>query len=347
MGWIPWEPLKFTELMCPRASSVRQLTSPKPRGDCSSSRKPLRFQEGLLDRVAAEEGPQRIDGVTAAALRQDLAAVTQTGARREDPLGLEAGHEHVRRVDLAPQIAVVLRVVAAGEMPEGGAHVRARRGRHRHEFFRELSQHLGGVGGRHRVDRLVEGCQHDLPHVLQARVCIPALQQRLKKVLGNRLAGLVVSRHAVQCRGLPNPILEHLGGCLDEVPLHTGAGEHRKLGLRAELVHDVAKLVEERLDVAVGQQTWLALGRLREVADSGGDRHLPLPSALASRLKAKACRVAILALAGVHVHVEESDKGTRRSIGNLEGLDILMPRSLRHGFIGLELEAKQLLVDVE
>lgn len=40
-------------------------------------------------------------------------------------------------------------------------------------------------------------------------------------------------------------VLEHLGRRLDEVTLDGGAGEGGEGGERAEVVHDVAKLVEE------------------------------------------------------------------------------------------------------
>ena len=40
-------------------------------------------------------------------------------------------------------------------------------------------------------------------------------------------------------------VLEHLGGRLDEVTLDGGAGEGGEGGERAEVVHDVAELVEE------------------------------------------------------------------------------------------------------
>mmetsp|Transcript_34009 Transcript_34009/g.108133 ORF Transcript_34009/g.108133 Transcript_34009/m.108133 type:complete len:266 (-) Transcript_34009:865-1662(-) len=156
-----------------------------------------------------------------------------------------------------------------------------------------------------------------------------------------------MARHAVQCLGLPHPVLQHLRGGLHEVPLHTGAGKHRELCLRAQLVHHVAELVEEGLDVAVREQRGLLRGGLGEVADHGRHRHLPLAAVLARRLQAEAGGVAVLAVARVHVHVEVAHGALRVRVRDLERLHLLVPRGLLQLGVALELQAEQLLVDAE
>ena len=46
---------------------------------------------------------------------------------------------------------------------------------------------------------------------------------------------------------------KHLGRALDEIALNGGAREDGKVHLRADAVHDVAKLVEEGLHLVVTQ----------------------------------------------------------------------------------------------
>ena len=61
---------------------------------------------------------------------------------------------------------------------------------------------------------------------------------------------------------VPGPLLEHLRGRLDEVPLGGDAGEpHPLAGAAEHVVHEVAELVEQRDDVVVLHQP------AREVAD--------------------------------------------------------------------------------
>mmetsp|Transcript_54003 Transcript_54003/g.97243 ORF Transcript_54003/g.97243 Transcript_54003/m.97243 type:complete len:212 (+) Transcript_54003:286-921(+) len=197
--------------------------------------------------------------------------------------------------------------------------------RHRHQLLCEFCEHRRSVCRRHRVDRLVEGSQADLPHVQQAGVGISALQQRRQERLGDGGAGFVVPRHSLQCSGFPDPVLQHLRRGFYKVPLHTRACEHRQFGLRAQLVHHVPELVEERLDVPVRHQSWRVGGWFRKVAHRSSHRNLPRALVITTRLQAEAGSMAILPIPRVHVHVEVADQNIAGSISHLEGLDILVP----------------------
>src|SRR3954465_4483951 len=82
-------------------------------------------EERVLVRLAAEELAQQLVGVLAAPLGEDDVAVVASGLGIEDPFPREAG-EHVGGEHLAPEIAVVARVVPAHHVPEPRGEVRLR-----------------------------------------------------------------------------------------------------------------------------------------------------------------------------------------------------------------------------
>ena len=72
-----------------------------------------------------------------------------------------------------------------------------------------------------------------------------------------------------------NKFFQHLRRRFTEIRFHRDAADSSPRLLPAEdVVHQVAELVEENLHVAVFHQASIARGRLREIADEGGLRHL-------------------------------------------------------------------------
>lgn len=136
----------------------------------------------------------------------------------------------------------------------------------------------------------------------------------------------VVSGHSSQRLLLPHPVLKHLGGHLHKVRLHLGPTEVWKSGLTqtkiqlrepphtwwifmccacsdahlgADLVHDVAKLVEVSLHLMVLEQRGPAFPRLGKVCHHGCHWKSPLPVwSCAARLKAEAGCMAVLSFPG-------------------------------------------------
>ena len=68
-----------------------------------------------------------------------------------------------------------------------------------------------------------------------------------------------MSRHHLERLFFPAPVLQHLAGSLDEVPLHAGAGKPLGVGSGADEVHHVTELVEERLHLAAKTRTYLLI----------------------------------------------------------------------------------------
>lgn len=145
--------------------------------------------------------------------------------------------------------------------------------------------------------------------VTRTGVSEAGLDEFVEQLVGDGVSGLVVFGHPLQRLLFPNPVLQHLRRSLHKVALHMSPAEHgvvrlqthiywlvsstnyslsiynacRSAGyppedhtdLSAELVHDVAKLVEVRLHLVVLQERrsigcWLA-----EVGHHGRHWHLP------------------------------------------------------------------------
>ena len=112
---------------------------------------------------------------------------------------------------------------------------------------------------------------------------------------------VVVAREGRQHVGVPGPLLQHLAGRLDEVPLGGDAGEAGPLALAGEdVVDEVAELVEEGHDLVVLHQAPV------EVADEHALGELPAGDALD---QVELGRVLELALARVQVEVDPPDAG--------------------------------------
>lgn len=72
---------------------------------------------------------------------------------------------------------------------------------------------------------------------------------------------------------VPAPVLQHLGGQFYKVPFHRSAAEPGHRGFTADVVHDVAELMEEGLHLPELHQTVFALlGGPGEVAHHGRHR---------------------------------------------------------------------------
>ena len=83
--------------------------------------------------------------------------------------------------------------------------------------------------------------------------------------VGHRLAGLIVEREASQHFWLQDPMLEDLGGKLDEVAGDMGAGDTRIDDVRQHAVQAMAEFMKERTRVVDAQKTCLAIAALGEV----------------------------------------------------------------------------------
>ena len=107
--------------------------------------------------------------------------------------------------------------------------------------------------------------------------------------LADRFEGLEVAR----------PLLVNLRGRLDEIPLDVRAGVLAVVRLRQHAVQDVAELMEERLDLVVGEAVAI------EVGDEHRDRRAAYaPARAAHRPRG---RVRELALARVEIAVDAAD----------------------------------------
>ena len=177
-------------------------------------------------------------------------------------------------------------------------------------------------------------------------------EQRFEQVVGQRLAGLVVLGEGLQHAGVPDPVLEHLRGQLDEVQGGRGAGERAVVHLGEQVVQSVAELVEERLDVLVHHERGLVGRRRREVADHRDHRllHGAVVPDLA-REEAEAGEVLVLVVARVRVEVEGAEHLVAGLVPNLVALDVGVPEHAGLGGGGLRdvanLDAVERLGDVE
>ena len=307
-----------------------------------------RDPELLVERVrvhrAAEERAHFLIGLLEPRGREDVVAVRHAGDRAGETLRLEP-REHVLRVHLRPQIAVVAGVVAAHEVAELGLRVRAVDERvRRRRGYRRLP-HRGRVDRRlGRVVLHVDGAVEDLLRRRERVVHVARGDHLLDELVGQRLARRDVRADALEDARIPCPVLEHLRRRFDEV-LAEAVGERLVRLVREHRGHVVAELVEERLDVAVREQRGLARRGLRPVADDRafGEAHGAVGQH-AARDHREVREVVVLAGPRVQVEVEAPERFARRRVGDVVGLHLRLPH--RHVHAG-ELHAEQLLVDAE
>ena len=162
---------------------------------------------------------------------------------------------------------------------------------------------------------------------------------------GRRLAGLVVAREEVEGFALPAPVLHDLRGDLDPVPGDVDAAARGDLDARGGVVEEVAELVEEGADLAVGQQRGAGGGGRGEVAADEGE--VGAEAAVgggAAGDQAVHPRALPLGLAGKPVGVEGSQVASRL-VSHLEIADVGVPDSpVVHPLDG---EAEEALRDLE
>ena len=88
-----------------------------------------------------------------------------------------------------------------------------------------------------------------------------------EQILRDRLAGFVMAGEEIERRAVPTEVLHDLRGQLDEIPRHVGAREGFDRHLAEHAVQQVAELMEDRLDLVMGEQRGLAIHRRAHVAD--------------------------------------------------------------------------------
>mmetsp|Transcript_60978 Transcript_60978/g.163554 ORF Transcript_60978/g.163554 Transcript_60978/m.163554 type:complete len:376 (-) Transcript_60978:376-1503(-) len=113
-------------------------------------------------------------------------------------------------------------------------------------------------------------------------------------------------------------------------------------------MHEVPELMKISLNIAVLQQGRLVRAGRGEIAHDGRHRELvPArgPGRFAAGLEPKASGVSVLALAGMHVHIEPPHRLLRLRIGDSKRLHVIVP--LLQGTVGGEHQSQQLLVDPE
>jgi hypothetical protein len=122
----------------------------------------------------------------------------------------------------------------------------------------------------------------ELGHEVDAGLEVVGGDEAIKERLGQRLAGLVVPGDEVEARALPAPVLHDLRGQLDEVPGDVRAGEAAHLDVAREVVEQVAELMGDGLDLAVGEQRRAAVWGRGEVPGDEPDVGAALPWRAAS-----------------------------------------------------------------
>ena len=156
-------------------------------------------------------------------------------------------------------------------------------------------------------------------------------------ILGDLLRGVaIIGGETVQHLLVPDPVLKHLGGGLDEVARDAGAGEAGILGAGHDGMHRVAELVEDGLHVAVREQGGLVFAGRREVADQchGG----PLVFAAAQQFafnEAELGEMIVFALAREHVEIEQPER--LAGLGVRDGIELQVADPLVGRFDALEL----------
>ena len=119
------------------------------------------------------------------------------------------------------------------------------------------------------------------------------------------LAGFIVAGEFREDLRAANPLFEHLRRGLDEIGFHADAGDAGPLLLAAEdVVHKVAKFVEESADVTVVHESGVGSGRCWKIADEDGFRQLLAADAIEHR---RHFSVAVFAGARVHIEIKTSD----------------------------------------
>lgn len=196
---------------------------------------------------------------------------------------LEDGVEHISRVNLRAEVTVVTSIVTTDQMAEGGftvapvvAGTESFGAVHLSDFLAEAvvgsrdgeGGDIGVAGGL--VDGHIEDAEVELAQVEEGVVDVLGANEVVDDVVGDTLrwrcggglaaaAGLVgflpagevlgresgiVTAQGTQLRGRPAPVLQHLAGCLDEIPHSAGAVETGVDSTGNQVVNTVAQLVE-------------------------------------------------------------------------------------------------------
>ena len=170
----------------------------------------------------------------------------------------------------------------------------------------------------------------------------PAVELLLNQLIRQRLTTLIVFTEPLENALIPDPVFKHLRRQLNKVLLNSVAGEARKVGCRAHVVHDVAELVEESFDFVVVHERWLALFRWIEVDYHCSGCSLDVISDDRALDKREHCGVVELSLTRVQVQVKQAKELVAFFIEDLVAGDITSPGL---ALALLKVQAKKLLVD--
>ena len=217
---------------------------------------------------------EELRGVFAVAFAEDGVAEGAADGGIEHAFFLEA-REGVRIEHLGPFVAVVGGGVADGaaeKMAETARHGRGL-GLQRHEIaFERLAR--GGVeicafgGGVLHVQIEVQFAKAELAHDVAGAAVVFGGDHLLKQTRGDGLAAFVMLREEIEALAFPAEVFHQLRGQLDEVPVNTDAIERGNFDVAAELVQQVAELMENGADLVVREQRWaIADGRGHVAAD--------------------------------------------------------------------------------
>jgi hypothetical protein len=217
----------------------------------------------------AAEGAIGRGGIAGVAGRIDVVAQPARQRRIEHVAGFLESGKRVCVEHLGPQIAVVARRVAAF----AGEHVlEVGRTVTQHDFVRHgharARARLDGAGVGRRASVVEVEIDEGGGEVLgghEALVEAARGDQARHQVLGHRRAAAMVEREAPKDLRPRQPVLVELGGKLDEISGHGGAGDHRVGHVREQRVERVTELVEQGAGVFEAQQGRLAGGGLGEV----------------------------------------------------------------------------------
>ena len=142
------------------------------------------------------------------------------------------------------------------------------------------------------VQRQIDEAESQLPHLrVGGAKCFGALHL-LKQIVGNLCTRFPMPCEQVQRFALPTPVLHDLRRQLDEIPSDACARQAPHFHAAQQMMQEMAELVENRLDFAMGQQRRFAIhGRGQIAADqsevgaagggiAGDERVHPRPASL-------------------------------------------------------------------
>lgn len=175
-----------------------------------------------------------------------------------------------------------------------------------------------GISEANVVNRLIKHSKLELTHVVNTRVFVLGGCKLVTHVLAKRFLSLIVARELPEDNLLPDEVLKHLRGSLNEISLNGGSSKLDMLGASADHVHDMPELMEECDNVIMGQKGRSVLSCLGEVADTGCNRHLPsvlelIVQETATGLEGEASSMAVLSFTREQIEVEIAHQSLLRS----------------------------------